>query len=152
MVKQARNLTGWTIRPATAEDAVALTQCIKEAYAPVIARAIALPPVAEGIAREIAQNPVWVAEAKGDILAGLVAHIGDKAFHITNIAVRPSAQGQGICAALMRKAAARARALNFQRLRLNTHADMPENIALYRHLGWREVGRSGDKVEMEKPL
>ena len=28
-------------------------------------------------------------------------------------------------------------------LRLTTHVAVPENLRLYRHLGWRETGRSG---------
>lgn len=38
------------------------------------------------------------------------------------------------------------------RLILRPHAQMPENLSLYAHLGWRETGRSGNTIQMEKIL
>lgn len=38
------------------------------------------------------------------------------------------------------------------RLILRPYAQIPENLSLYAHLGWRETGRSGNTIQMERIL
>jgi len=66
--------------------------------------------------------------------------------------VHPDFAGQGLGRVLMDKAEAEARALGLAELRLATHVGLPENVALYAHLGWQENGREGNKVLMRKTL
>ena len=85
-------------------------------------------------------------------LAGLVLQVEADHLVVANIAVDPAAAGQGLGRALMERAEREARRLGLRIMRLTTHIDMPENVRLYEHLGWRETGRSGNKVRMEKSL
>lgn len=111
-----------------------------------------LPPLDTDYAAEIRDYPVWVVERGGRIVGGLVMTLtGDEA-SIANIAVDPAYQGRGIGGALIRFAEARARERGHDRLDLATHALLGENLALYRHLGWREAARDGSRVFMRKWL
>ena len=140
------------IRRAGPEDAADLIAVIDAAYAPVRATLPNLPDVSEGVARDIAENLVWVATADGEILGGLILiAAGDHAL-LANVAVSPEAGGRGVGRALIAAAEAAARDLGLAEIRLRTHARMAGNLALYARLGWRETGRDGDSVRMAKPL
>lgn len=140
------------LRRAEAEDAVPLTACVAEAYGVHAARDLDLPDVAGGIADDIRDSLVWVAVHNGDILGGVVLYPrGDHAV-LANLAVRPAAAGQGLGRALVALAEREAWNLGIDQLYLTTHADIPENIRLYVHLGWHETGRTGKKVFMGKRL
>lgn len=140
------------IRPATPGDAPALAACIDRAYAAYAARLPDLPPVSDGIAADIAQNLVWVAERAGTIVGGLVLNANADPAVLANVAVDPAARGTGLGRRLIDTGEAACRNRGIAVLRLTTHAEMAENHALYRHLGWKETGRSGNKVRMEKHL
>ncbi len=72
---------------------------------------------------------------------------------LANLAVHPDHGGQGgIGRRLIATCEAAARDLGAGEVRLNTHVDMPENVALYTRLGWQEVARRGTTVMMVKPL
>ena len=140
-----------TIRRAMVQDADGLAACIDAAYANALARGVSLPPVSEGLAQDIRDHLVWVAEEdglKGGIVLGLT---GDTA-HLINIAVDPSHSGRGIGKRLIDTAVATARELGATRMNLATHVDMPGNVALYTHLGWHETGRDANKVMMSRSL
>ena len=133
------------------DDAEGLAICIDAAYAPARARGVSLPPVSEGLDSEIHQHLVWVAD-DGEIRGGLVARIDGKRAQLINIAVDPARAGQGIGKRLIETALDTVRELGARRIDLVTHVDMPENISLYRHLGWQETGRDGSKVTMSRDL
>ena len=140
------------IRVAVPGDAVALIECIRAAYAQAAARGVDLPPVADGIVDDISTHLVWVAELHGKVVAGLIAgHVG-QALHIMNLAVHPDGQGRGIAKALLDLAETVAAVQGVKELRLATHQDMPENVALYCHLGWEVEDVDGIKVLMTKPV
>lgn len=40
----------------------------------------------------------------------------------------------------------------YREMRLNMHVDMPENVQLYRHLGWEEAGRFANRIAMRRML
>lgn len=140
------------IRLARTQDAVALTECIQAAYAPVATRGVSLPSVDEGVAEDIAANLVWVAEIDGRVIAGLIAQQVSDALHILNLVVHPDGQGQGLAKSLMALAQSFAATRGLQEMRLATHRDMPENVALYRHLGWLVEDQDGVKIIMSKQL
>ena len=150
-------MADWTIRRAVPGDAAALTTCINAAYAQYTGRISDLPPVSENCAAEIAANLVWVvacprAERGPEIIGGLVLVDGKHALHLANIAVDPDHRGDGIARALLDLAERQARDRGHTGLQLTTHAEMPENLSLYIHLGWRETGRQGNKVFMTKAV
>lgn len=145
-------MTSWKIRRAQSRDAIHLAAAIDAAYAPYRAHIYDLPPVSEGIEDDIADNRVWVAEVDGAIAGGLVLAQGDGFAVLANIAVSPGHGGQGIGRGLIERAEQYCREAGTNELRLSTHKAMPENVRLYKRLGWVEVGRSGNKVLMTKLL
>lgn len=145
-------MTKWFIRRAKAKDAPSLATCIDAAYAVYADKGISLPAVSGGIADDIENNIVWVAVLERRIVGGLVLIPQETYALIANVAVDPSATGLGLGRALMERAEQEARHLGVGELNLTTHVDIPENVRLYVHLGWRETGRSGSKVAMTKML
>ena len=76
---------------------------------------------------------------------------GDTA-DLMNIAVHPGATGRGVGRALIDAAVRSAHAEGHVLIELATHRDIPENVALYEHLGWRVTMREGNKVHMIRDL
>lgn len=145
-------MASWTIRRAEQRDAEALSACIEAAYADYAARIADLPPVSAGCAEAIAKHQVWVAEIENKLVGGLEM-IPEKGFmRLANLAAHPDHRGTGLGRALLARADAEALAQGYRELRLTTHAAMPENVQLYRHLGWEQDGWQGNKVSMKKVI
>jgi len=140
------------IRPAQARDADALIKCIDAAYAIYNDRIKDLPAVSEGVADDINDYRVWVAELDQSVVGGLILIPHEKYAVIANVAVDPRSSGLGLGRGLIERAEAECRKLGLLELRLSTHVGIPENVRLYEHLGWKESGRSGNKVHMVKQL
>lgn len=138
------------IRKATSADAPALKDCINAAYEGYRKQIKDLPDVSGGIMEDILNNLVHVAEMDGKIVGGAVLVPGDTHLLLANVAMHPDAAGLGLGRALLENADREALRLGFCEMRLSTHADMPENVALYEHLGWEVTGRSGNKIFMRK--
>lgn len=145
-------MSKWRIRRATANDAETYSECIDAAYSAYANRISDLPAVSDGIADDINDHIVWVAEADQNIVAGIVLIPCDDTLLVANIAVHPDASGNGLGRVLMELAETEAAALELDELSLSTHVDIPENISLYEHLGWQETARTGNKVKMRKRL
>lgn len=141
-----------TIRRAELQEADELGECIDEAYSIYAGRIDDLPAVSEGIADAIERQRVWVAEHDSRIAGVMILVVGDSFLMLENIAVRPSSAGKGVGRALIEQAEQDCRSLGLSEIRLSTHENMPENVAIYTRLGWRETGRSGNKVLMTKTL
>ena len=140
------------IRRAVGADADALTSCISAAYAGYFQAGIDLPDVSAGVAEDIAAHLVWVHETGADITGGIfVSHQGAEA-HLMNLAVHPDHMGKRIGSALIDTALAHLVDLGVCEVHLATHKDMPDNVSLYEHLGWRVTGRDGAKVLMTRTL
>lgn len=97
---------------------------------------------------------VWVT---GTPIVGVIVLVsGQDCLLIENIAVAPSAQGAGTGRQLMEFAEQQALEQGLPRLTLYTNEVMTENLAIYAHLGYREVERRADggyrRVFMEKVL
>ena len=145
-------MPNWTIRRAEKKDAAALAECFDAAYS-IYAPSIAdLPAVSDGIEDDIERNVVWVVARDNQVIGGLVLLPKEDHVVLANVAIDPSATGAGLGRAFMDLAEAETRKLGHEKLCLSTHVDMPENVRLYEHLGWHEIGRSGNKVHMEKSL
>lgn len=145
-------MKNWTIRRAERSDAVALAECIDEAYSIYAHRITDLPAVSEGMEDEIENNLVWVAVVDSQIVGGMVLVPKRDYAVLTNVAVSPNSVGGGLGRAFMNIAETETLRLGLEKLQLSTHSGMPENVRLYKHLGWNEIGRSGNKVNMEKSL
>jgi len=143
---------GIFLRPAVVEDAPALTACIDAAYQGYRNAGIDLPPVADGIAEDIRDNHAWVAEDAQGIVGGAVLIVTAEAAKMANVAVHPNRAGQGIGRLLMDCVLDAAEALGHSRITLVTHRDMPDNIALYEHLGFTVDSHDGAKIHMTRPL
>lgn len=143
---------GVDVRPARKDDAADLVVCIDAAYQAARDRGVALPPVSDGIGDDIRDNLVWVALTDKQIAGGIVVSTGGDSAHLVNIAVDPRFSGQGIGRALIEAALVTLRGRRITRIDLATHVEMPENVALYIHLGWTETGRQADKVHMSRML
>ena len=138
------------LRKAKGQDAGRLAACIDAAYAHYAARIAGLPPVSADCAEEIARYQVWIAEAGDDLVGGLVMIPEEGFMRLANIAVHPDHKGTGLGRALIALAEAEALDQGYRELRLTTHAEMPENVGLYKHLGWHEDRRQGSRVFMKK--
>ena len=71
---------------------------------------------------------------------------------LANVAVHPGHRGDGLGRALIALAEREALQQGYREMRLNTHALMPDNVWLYRRLGWQESERTGNRVSMKKAV
>ena len=144
----------WHIRKAKPGDASCLQSCMKAAYSQYRERmnGVRLPPEDVDYAFEISNYPAWVVESGTDILGGLIMVFESDQASIANIAIDPGFQGQGIGSQLVKLAESTAIDQGFSQLYLATHVLLTENIAWYRHLGWRETGRDEFRVFMKKEM
>lgn len=138
------------IRKAQQADADALVLCIDAAYAQYTSRISDLPPVSEGCDEEITKDRVWAAVEDGQVVGGVFLIPQDGFMKLANVAVHPDHDGKGIGRALVAHAENEAKRQGYDEMRLNTHVAMPENVALYTHLGWEEISRNGNTVSMRK--
>lgn len=140
------------IRKASLEDAHGLQECMELAYATYQDRMQGkrLPPMDIDYAIEIRDYPTWIAEHKEKIVGGLILMFEKDYASLANVAVHPEFQGQGIGSTLMKFAEISAKEKNYSQLRLATHLLLTENISLYLNLGWKETGRDGTRVYMQK--
>jgi len=125
------------LRLADPDDAAAVRQLVREAYAkwvPVIGRE-PKPMMADyGLA---IQNHIIDLLFDDDLLIGLIEFVVEPhGVLIENVAVRPNEAGKGHGRRLMAHAVDFARSLGRRRLRLYTNKQMVENIELYRRLGY----------------
>jgi GNAT superfamily N-acetyltransferase len=145
-------MVDWTIRRAEIRDADRLSRCIDAAYAQYTDHIPDLPQFSADCAGEIANHLVWVAEADGEIVGGLVLVRRDGFVLLANVVVHPNNRGTGIGQRLLTLAERETVGRGYAEMRLNTHVQMPENIQLYARNGWAEIGRTGTKVTMKKNL
>ncbi|GKY87192.1 bifunctional helix-turn-helix transcriptional regulator/GNAT family N-acetyltransferase [Sinisalibacter aestuarii] len=75
--------------------------------------------------------------------AGLKGHDGRWA-EVKRVWVAPAARGLGLARRMMDRIEAEARTLAIPLLRLDTNSALPEAVALYTRLGWREIPRFND--------
>ena len=130
------------IRPADPGDAEIVRTLVQHAYAPWIPRLGRVPgPMKDDYALRIAAAQLWVLEQDGKIVGLVVLEEQPESLLLENIAVLPSEQGQGYGRMLMAFAEQEAARRGFPQLQLCTNARLTENIALYEHLGFTEIGR-----------
>ncbi len=140
-----------TIKPrlARAEEAPAITRLIDAAYQPYRDQGIALPDVSGGVFDAILSGQVWVMD---DLSGVLMLTTTPPTAHLMNVAVSPKARGRGIGGVLIRHALHVSNDAGCREIALATHVDMPDNVALYAHLGWQETERDARRVMMVRAL
>lgn len=148
------------LRPATPEDAPALTDILHRAKASFSDNANSATPSREDrriSEATIASLHMTVAEKRGTAVAfsGLTVRDGDT-LQVDYLVVPPEARGQGIGALLLARAEEHARWRNLSRLFLNSDADA---AGFYEKNGFRTLskrpgptGAGKDVLNMEKPL
>ncbi len=140
------------IRRAEMTDAASLKACIDAAYLKYAQHIADLPPVSEGCADDIAMHQVWVSTQADIVIAGMILIPGDGFLKLANLAVHPVHAGKGIGRAMLELADQEAKQQGLSEMRLSTHTQMPENVQMYRHMGWEEIDRHGNTVSMRKSL
>ena len=146
------------IRKAIQDDEAAVRACAESAYVRYVA-AIGLKPAAmvADLSAQIADGFVHVAVDEDGTLQGFVVFFPqDGGMFLENVAVRPEAAGRGIGKSLVRFCEDEARRLGLRTVHLYTNEKMTENLSIYPHLGYIEVGRRTedgfDRVFFEKKL
>ena len=89
------------LRRAEATDAAAMAACIDAAYAAHAARIADMPAVSEGIAADIEDNYVWVAEQGDRIVGGIILVVRDDHGVLANVAVAPEGRGSGAASSIV---------------------------------------------------
>lgn len=147
-------MTDTSLRKANLQDVPGIVDCIDAAYNRYRDVIADLPPVSEGIEEDIQDNQVWVVETDGQLAGVLVLVVPDDAgfIKLANVAVHPNHGGKGLGRLLIDQAISASRELGFGEIRLNTHTSMADNIGLYEHLGWQEIGRSETTVSMSRKI
>jgi len=150
-------MSPYPLRPATVEDAPAVTECVNAAYRHYLER-MELPPgpMMEDYEEVIREGRVTVAEDHGSIVGMLVLAMTTKGFLLETVAVVPALQGKGLGKTLLEFAESQARREGFDSIYLYTHEKMTENQALYAKIGYVEFDRQTEngrpRVYMRKPL
>jgi GST-like protein len=146
------------ICPARPEEAGAIAALVEAAYAPWVAVLGQRPgPMEDDYAARVARGEAFVVADASGALAGLVViEEKDGALWLDNVATAPAYAGRGLGRRLIRFAEAEARRRGYGAIRLYTHQRMQRNVALYRALGYAEIGRGVEngfaRVFMEKRL
>ncbi|UWQ92021.1 GNAT family N-acetyltransferase [Rhodobacteraceae bacterium M382] len=143
---------GIHIRPATPVDAPSLTRCIDAAYARYFAEGLDLPPVSSGVAQDIQDHVVLVAQADGAVVGGAILSVTGGTAHLMNLFVDPEHTGRKIGSLLLQSVTDVARAAGHTRMRLATHRDMPRNVSYYQRRGWQVSGSEDVRIFMEIDL
>ena len=139
-------MTGFEPRPATASDAIGISECVRTAYSHYVERIGTSPgPMLDDYERVVRDHRAYVIEDRGEIIGALVLMDKENGLLFDNIAVLPSRQGEGIGRRLIEHAESEARRLGHRHLDLYTHQRMTENIAMYTRYGYEEIDRRTER-------
>ncbi|KAI5199547.1 hypothetical protein E4T39_06193 [Aureobasidium subglaciale] len=137
-----------TIELALHSDLASIHDLITTAYTPYIARLEGKKPapMTADYASLVTDSSLYVLRpaAAPSIIAGCISLAlteGGDALEINNLAVSPAAQGKGYGKVFMAFSEEFAKDNGITKLELYTNVKMVENLALYRKLGYQELGR-----------
>jgi GNAT superfamily N-acetyltransferase len=132
-------------RPARPDEAPALRDLVRAAYAKCVSRLGREPaPMLDDYAARIEAGQAWVLEEGGALVGALILADEPDALLLYNIAVAPAAQGAGVGRRLISFTEAEARRRGHALLRLYTNEKMVENVAMYPRLGFTETHRGSE--------
>lgn len=145
------------LREAGAADAGDIAACVRRAYQRFERRLGCSPaPMLQDYRQVIASDCVWVAVVGDRVLGVLVVSAGPSGMVLENVAVDPSAQGQGVGKQLLLLAERLALDAGYPCLDLYTNVLMVENRVLYGRFGYREYATRQEqgfsRVYMRKVL
>ena len=130
------------IRLAITEDLTTIRQLVDAAYQHWFPRTGRVPgPLRDDYDQRLADQQLWVLAVVGEVVGVLVLVKQPDHLLLENVAVRPDVQGRGYGRQLIAFAEQEAVCRGFAALHLCTNVRMTENVALYQHLGFTEVGR-----------
>jgi ribosomal protein S18 acetylase RimI-like enzyme len=146
------------IRRANASDEPAIRDCAERAYAwyvPAIGRKPA--PMVADFKSQIEAGEVYVALDEDSNFQGFIVFFPEGTrILLENVAVLPSATGQGVGKSLIKFCEDEAQRLGFDAVHLYTNEKMTENLSIYPRLGYVEVARRTEdgfnRVFFEKNL
>jgi ribosomal protein S18 acetylase RimI-like enzyme len=132
-----------TIRQAGEGDVPELRRIAVAAYQHYVARIGREPaPMGADYAAAARSGHTYLAEQDGET-AGFIVLVPEPGYLLLeNIAVLPTAQGQGLGTRLMALAEEHAAALGLPEIRLYTNEAMTENLAYYPRRGYAETHRA----------
>lgn len=125
------------LRCATPDDAQAISDLVKKAYAhwvPILGRT-PIPMLAD-YTLAVEDNRFDLLEARGHLVALVETEVRPDDFLIVNVAVDPDHQGSGLGRRLLEHADALALAAGRRTVRLYTSSKMASNVQLYKTLGF----------------
>ena len=145
------------LRPANPQDAGAVRDLVRAAYAKWIAALGREPmPMKADYARAVREHQIDVLNIDGRMVGLIETMPRSDHLWIENIAVRPDCQGKGLGRQLLMHAERKAAAAGHTEIRLLTSAAFASNVALYARLGYlvdkREPFMGGTTVYMSKKL
>ncbi len=127
-----------TLRRATLEDAGAIRDLVRAAYAkwvPMIGREPV--PMKADYERAVREHRIDILDRGGEMAGLIETMLREDHLWIENVAVAPSCQGSGLGRRLLAHAEREADAVGRNELRLLTNAAFEANVALYVALGYR---------------
>ena len=134
----------FSVRLATADDAVAISSVLHEAFREYRPRytdagfaATALSP--ELVQARIAEGPVWVVIRDNTVVATAAAIVKGPDLYIRGMAVLPSARGFRIGESLLRTIETLAEREGYRRLFLSTTPFLDRAIRLYKKFGFERT-------------
>jgi GNAT superfamily N-acetyltransferase len=135
-----------TLRRAGPEDAAAIADLTRDAYAKWVAVIGRAPkPMTADYDIAVRAHLIDLLYDDGRLVALIECIREPDHLLIENLAVAPTAQGRGYGKHLMAHAETLARGLGFNEIRLYTNKLFAENIAFYARLGYRVDGETAFK-------
>ncbi len=145
------------LRTALPDDAPAIRDCVRAAYArwiPVLGREPR--PMQADYARAVREHRIDLHHDAGELVGLIETVLRSDHLWIENIAVRPERQGQGLGRGLLAHAERLAETSGRPACRLLTNGAFSANVGLYRAVGYRidleEPFMGGTTVYMSKRL
>jgi predicted N-acetyltransferase YhbS len=132
-----------TTRPAVLADVpdlAAITRAAYQHYVPRMGREPA--PMSADYAAAVRDGQAWVATRDGQVVGHVVLVPRPDHLLLQNLAVSPTAQGQGVGTLLLGLAEDEARHRQLGEIRLYTNEAMTENLAYYPRRGYTETHRA----------
>ena len=131
------------IRRAVPSDELSVRACVEDAYSMYLDRMEHPPaPMLDDYAALIAREVVYVAILDEAIVGLIVLWPESDHLYVDNIAVTPSAQGQGVAMSLLGFAGHEARRHDRAEIRLYTNEAMTENLDYYQKRQFVETHRA----------
>ena len=132
----------FSIRKASLDDVKAISALTDAAYAKYIPLIGRQPqPMTADYSRMIVENSIWLLHAEDRLVGVLVLIYEPDNVLIYSVAIKPEYQKQGLGRRLLAWAEQQAVQDGYKSIRLYTNERFEDNILLYKHLGYQEIGK-----------